>query len=237
MTLEILAKQSFQNQKSTKMNQKSLQSLLAVVVAAAPVVYAAYIFPQLPAEVPLHFGADGQPDRYGAKSELWFPILILAGVSLLTYFLVPNVGKIDPKKSADRMPETLQKIGIAVVFFMAGLNFFVLHSTLSGGAGTKTIAILMGVFFAYLGNLMHSMKPNYFVGIRLPWTLENETNWRKTHQFASKIWVAGGLIVVALSLLLPDRLALPVLIAFVLLMVMIPTIYSFLLYRKMQTEK
>jgi uncharacterized membrane protein len=64
----------------------------------------------------------------------------------------------------------------------------------------------MGAFFAVLGNYMHSIKPNYFVGFRTPWTLESEDNWRKTHQLVSKVWVPGGLLIISgTSFLLPFK--------------------------------
>jgi uncharacterized membrane protein len=62
---------------------------------------------------------------------------------------------------------------------------------------------LMGLLFSVLGNYMHSIKPNYFVGFRTPWTLENEDNWRKTHQLMARIWVPGGLLITIGTLLLP----------------------------------
>ena len=92
--------------------------------------------------------------------------------------------------------------------------------------------IILGLFFIILGNLMHSLKSNYFIGLRLPWTLENEDNWRKTHQLASKIWFAGGLFILISALLLPIKMMFILMIFSILIMALIPTIYSYRLFKK-----
>jgi uncharacterized membrane protein len=89
----------------------------------------------------------------------------------------------------------------------------------------------LSLFLAYLGNLMHSIKPNYFAGFRIPWTLENEDNWKKTHRLASKIWFAGGIILAVISLLLPVKLVIIVFLVAVLIMSIIPVVYSYRLFK------
>ena len=82
------------------------------------------------------------------------------------------------------------------------------------------------------GNFMHSIKPNYFVGVRVPWTLEDPENWRATHQLASKLWLAGGALLILLSLLLPAKYVPVALLAIIALLVLIPVSYSYLFFRK-----
>jgi uncharacterized membrane protein len=79
---------------------------------------------------------------------------------------------------------------------------------------------------------MHTIKPNYFAGIRVPWTLNNEENWRKTHLLAGKLWFAGGLVLAVLCLLLPDTPALIVFFTATMILVIIPVIYSYRLYQR-----
>jgi uncharacterized membrane protein len=76
------------------------------------------------------------------------------------------------------------------------------------------------------------VKPNYFVGIRVPWTLDNEDNWRKTHQLASKIWFVGGLFMAATALFLPAALSFYVFLAMIVVMGFIPMIFSYLEFKK-----
>ena len=90
----------------------------------------------------------------------------------------------------------------------------------------------MGLLFAYMGNILHSIKPNYFAGFRLPWTLESEENWRATHLLASKIWFAGGILIAILALLIKPIIMFFVMIGIVLVMAIIPTVYSYRMFTR-----
>ena len=84
--------------------------------------------------------------------------------------------------------------------------------------------------------LSQTIKPNYFLGIRTPWTLENETVWKETHRMAGKMWFVGGLIVVFASLILEEQLNLIVFLIIVGIITLIPIIYSYLLFKKIITS-
>jgi len=90
----------------------------------------------------------------------------------------------------------------------------------------------MGLLFAVIGNYLHAIRPNYFAGIRLPWTLDNEINWKRTHQLAGKIWFAGGLFITISTVFVPFLYAFKIVFATVIIMVLIPSIYSFWLFKK-----
>ena len=62
---------------------------------------------------------------------------------------------------------------------------------------------MAGLLFAFMGNLMHNIKPNYFAGVRTPWTLEDPDTWRATHRLAGKLWFGGGIFVTIAVLVLP----------------------------------
>ncbi|EJN93634.1 SdpI family protein [Streptococcus ratti] len=46
-----------------------------------------------------------------------------------------------------------------------------------------------------LGICLPKTRQSYTIGIRLPWTLDNEENWVKTHRMAGRLWVIGGLLI------------------------------------------
>jgi uncharacterized membrane protein len=79
---------------------------------------------------------------------------------------------------------------------------------------------------------MHSIKPNYFIGFRIPWTLENEENWRKTHQLVSKVWVVGGIVIAIATLTINITISIWIALLIFILLVAIPTIYSYQLYKQ-----
>lgn len=209
----------------------SAKFFLVLVLVTAPIIYLKIVYDKLPEKVAVHFGADMQPDRFGDKSELWNIIIILMGVSFLLYILMVNLGKIDPKNQSMQSKDLIEKIGLSVVTFLSLISIYIIYNSYNPTIG-NFIFILLGGFFTYLGNFMYNVKPNYFVGIRLPWTLENEDNWRKTHHLGGKIWVIGGLLIILTGILLSPALMYKILLPILLIMVLIPVIFSYRYYEK-----
>ena len=87
--------------------------------------------------------------------------------------------------------------------------------------------VFMGVLFLVLGFILPKCKQNYTIGIKLPWTLHDEENWDKTHKLAGKIWIAGGIIMTIAGLFNLTFLFMAIIFA----LVIIPTVYSFLIYK------
>jgi uncharacterized membrane protein len=92
--------------------------------------------------------------------------------------------------------------------------------------------VLVALLFAVLGLFMNNLKPNYFIGIRTPWTLEYEDIWQKTHHVASKLWSWGGLITAALVILVPAAYSHYIFICAIIPIALVPVVYSFLLFRE-----
>ena len=160
--------------------------------------------PTLPDTVPVHFGLSGAPDRYGAKSEFLIGPMIIMGMSVLVYLLFKFLPAIDPKKFVKYGEPTFQKIGVGIVVLMAALTIEITLAAITKNfKADKLVLPLMGLFFAFMGNLMHNIKPNYFAGIRTPWTLEDNDTWRVTHRLAGKMWFVGGIVLTITALLLP----------------------------------
>ena len=216
----------------------TLGTVLIFLIMIIPLVYAGSIYSSMPETIPLHFGIDGKADRFGNKSEIWFVIILMTVVSAGVYLLISNLPKIDPKKTAGQSPELYHKIAIVLVVFLCALNIVMIYSCMSGSFKLSNLMLpLLGLLFAILGNYMHSIKPNYFVGFRTPWTLENEDNWRKTHQLVGKLWVPGGILITISTLLLPTKAGFFVFLGIVVIITVIPGIYSYLYFKKQQQSK
>ena len=205
---------------------------IIVLIALLPAGYLALIWNNLPDTVPVHFGTDMQPDRYGEKSELWLVTLLLAGVSVGVYFLLNNLHRIDPKRKGRQTPATFNKLAAGLVVFMAALNMIILESARGALEMQRFVFPLMGILFAFIGNYMNHIKPNYFAGIRLPWTLSSDENWRRTHHLAGKLWFAGGILIAVISLFLSITSMLPVFIGIVAVLVLVPVLYSYKLFKQ-----
>lgn len=216
-------------------NNSLIQILSVVALISAPFIYAAFIWKDMPDRVATHFGIDGMPDAFGSKNQALMPVIFVMGVGLVMYFLIRNIEKFDPKITRLTPKDTFEKINILLLMFMSGLSIYIIHSTLHSQTG-YFLFVLLGLLFAGIGNFMHSIQPNYFIGLRLPWTLANNDNWRKTHQLAGKLWFGGGLLISISALFLKDPLPTFFLFGTVALMIFIPVVHSYRIYKKRQID-
>ena len=209
------------------MNLKKELPLIAIVLL--PFVYLAYIWNQLPEKVPMHWNIKGEIDRYGDKIEL---IIIPILLPLLVYVIFLVVPKIDPKNKLNKMGNKLQTIKVLLTTFMSILALFIIYSAKNQSfTNPNYIVLLIGILYIILGNYFKTIKANYFIGIRTPWTLENETVWKETHKLGGKMWFVGGIIVVLSSLILDKRPNFTIFLIITGIITIIPIVYSYLLIR------
>ena len=196
-----------------------------------PFIYLATIYNSLPQEVPIHFNWKGEADDWADKTMLF---LLPAGLCLFIYFLMLIVPAIDPKKKIQQMGSKYFDLRLILTIFISILSLYLLYVTKEGSIENPNIMVsLIGFLFLLLGNYFQTVRPNYFVGIRTPWTLENEQVWKKTHSLGGKIWVAGGVCIVFLGFLVNNiTVMLIVFFSLVLIMIMIPIIYSYIEFKK-----
>jgi uncharacterized membrane protein len=208
-------------------------TLFIVAITLVPCLYLAIVWNSIPQTVALHFDQHMEPDRTGDKSSLWLVTGIIAIVSIGTYFLLKNISKFDPKQRRGANPVSLNKLGGGLVVFLAALSIIIINSSYRGmPVMGRFLFPLLGLLLAFIGNCMNSIKPNYFAGFRLPWTLSDDDNWRRTHQLAAKIWFAGGLLITIIGIALPAPKVFRVFIILMVIMVIIPSVYSYKLFRE-----
>lgn len=214
--------------------KKTTFNTTAVGIATLPLVFLAVIYNGLPQTVPVHYGADMQPNRWGHKSELWFVTVLITLLSIGVYFLFRNLHKIDPKRSGAVPSALFQKLGFGLLVFMALLNLLLIQMTKGDLSLTRLLFPLCGLLFAFTGNYLHNVKPNYFAGFRVPWTLSSEENWRKTHRLGGRLWFGGGLLIAAVCPFLPAAFAFYFFMTVMTVMVCVPLVYSFRLSKNNQ---
>lgn len=216
--------------------KRLIQTLIWPIILA-PAAWLAIVWNIIPETVPMHYNLKGQVDRYGNKNELLIMICILTVVNAGIYLLLTNLHRIDPKKkyTKENLPR-MRSLAFAICMFISSITCFIIYSSMhpETSFNSKFITVGIGLLFVIIGNYMYNIKPNYFAGIRLPWTLENEDNWKKTHLLGGKIWFAGGLLIVLLSLFAPDHLMFILMFSIIALLVIIPVIYSYKLYKNNQ---
>ena len=88
----------------------------------------------------------------------------------------------------------------------------------------------MFLFFALLGNVMGKVRKNFYIGIRVPWTLASDRVWNDTHRLAAWLMVAGGILGFLLVISVPFAW----LIGVMLVTFLIPVVYSFVHYKALE---
>ena len=212
--------------KSINFSEVSLWAIMLL-----PFVYLATIWNGLPETVPTHFNENGVADGWGSKSTLiWMPVALI----FFTYLVMLVIPKIDPKKKLATMGKKYEQIKWIMVGLMVAISIMFIYSAKNGETGMSSNLLFagMGIFYALIGNYFPAIKHNYFLGIRTPWTLENETVWKRTHRLAGGWWMVGGIIIVLSSLMLKSEFALPVFVTVTLVIALVPIVYSYLEFKK-----
>ena len=131
------------------------------------------------------------------------------------------------------MGEKYTNLRIILTLFFSAIMCYIIYSSLPEKTFNPNflLACISGLF-VLLGNYFQTIRPNYFVGIRTPWTLENEDVWKKTHKTAGKIWMAFGILAIILAFFLPTKIFTAMFLTFVCIMVCAPVIHSYVLFRR-----
>ena len=213
------------------MIKKNLKALIiSSIIILLPMVAGLLLWDKLPEQVPCHWDIHGQVDGWSGKTQAVFlmPLLMLA-----MHWICVLAATADPK-SKHYHPKSIQLVLWICPILNLVLNTMVYAAALGYGVNVELImSLLMGVLFIFVGNLLPKMQQSYTMGIKLPWTLHNEENWNKTHRLGGKVWVIGGIIILSTALWGNFW----VLMATTLLMVLIPVVYSYCLYRKQTQNK
>jgi len=195
----------------------------------APFVVLAGFWNQVPERVPIHWNIRGEIDGWASKS---FGLLITPLIGFLAVALCHVVVWLDPKLRANldktnRMNKVLQIVRLAfAAFFDAvfGVQLAVAFGHKIAAARVITWCVLL--LFAILGNYLPNLRPNYFVGIRTPWTLEDAETWRATHRSGGKLMFFGSLLLFILEFFVSAGVFAFLFVSFMLLLVIWSFLYS-----------
>ena len=133
------------------------------------------------------------------------------------------------------MGNKLNNLRMILGLFMSALAIYILFSVQQKTSNPVLIFPLVGLLFAFLGNYFKTIKPNYFIGIKTPWTLENEEVWKKTHLLGGKLWFVGGLLM-ALTFVLPNNIQIYTFLTIVGVITIVPIVYSYLEFKKIKNQ-
>lgn len=200
---------------------------LSIVLASFACVVAFY--PRIPDPVPIQWSMHGVPKGWAPKPWGAF-ILPLTTAGLFVLFLV--LPKISPReKPIASFSQVYRHITNAVLGTLLAIT---VAATLAATGVRldmgRVVPLFVGVLLLVLGGLLAQVAPNYFVGIRTPWTLENEEVWRRTNRLGGKLLVVAGL---ATAVAAAFGAGTQVLLASVLGATLIAVLYSYVAYRRL----
>lgn len=210
-------------------NKVLKESYVLIFLTLACLAFGIWMYPQLPDRAPTHWNIRGEVDGWSGKTfaVFFFPVLSLAMYAMFN--LLPSM---DPNKAKyQQFAGAYAMVRAFLVLFMDAVYVLSLVAARGYPVNTDTFVRLgISLLFIGLGDQMGRVKQNWFVGIRTPWTLSSEENWRKTHRFGARTMVIAGI----LSLILVPFKGAAAVASFVLIIAgaMIPMAYSYVLFRK-----
>lgn len=215
--------------------KKVIEILIVLLILSIPILYATIVYSDLPEIIPIHFDLEGNPNGFGSRSSIFLGPLILAGAGIFSFFLITNLSSIDPKRYKQENGFLFIKLGFMLVIFLSALGIIIVRSSVvPGNIMIKNLFPLLGFLFMGFGYFMPSIGPNYFIGLRLPWTLESAENWNATHKLAGKWWMIGGALQIISGFILPAEAAAIVFFIIMAIMIAIPTGFSYLKFKRDQ---
>ena len=199
--------------------------LLSCAVTLLPCLIGLALWPQLPDEMPIHFGPTGMTDGWAGKAlaVFGFPLSLLAA-HLICIFCTLN----DPKR------ENIGKKPLALLFWLIPATSLIVNVCLYAYALNMQInmaticTFLMGLIFLVTGNILPKLQQNYTFGIKVSWALDDPENWAATHRMGGWCWAVTGVLLLTTGFWLPVWLMLVLLT----LAVAAPIVYSYVYYRQ-----
>lgn len=202
---------------------------IGLLISLIPLIIGLYFYGQVPDLMPTHFDFNNEPDRYSSKEFALFGLpLIMIGVYILVYFLT----KVDPRRKYQS--EKVMNITLLIIPIVSILTtLFTIFYTLGHRPNLGMwLNIFISILFIFIGNYMPKIRRNYTMGIKLPWTLHSDYVWDKTHRLGGMVFVIGGVINLIMSFI-----SLRFIFVTYLLIVVIPIVYSYLVYRGLGNEE
>ncbi len=208
--------------------ENKIRLFVSSFVTLLPMLFGVIFWNKLPDVMTTHWGADGVADGFSGKAfAVFVPTAIMLAVNLFCVFAT----------AFDQNGRNQNKKAFGIVFWIVPIISLLVNGAMynvafNGEANFEWLfPALFGILFIVMGNYMPKIVQNRTFGIKISWALNNEENWNRTHRMAGKLWVAGGVVLLA-SAFLPLKWTIAVILVVLLIMMIVPVIYSFSIYCK-----
>lgn len=200
-------------------------TVITTVLTLLPVILGAVLYHRLPDMVATHWGFNNQPNGWSPKWVACFGIpAFMAAINLIVGIATEGENKLNG---------TSKTVINICRWIVPVLSIIMVPMMLFAEMGVemdveKIVCTILGVLFVVLGNYLPKCRQNYYVGIKLPWTLSSEENWNKTHRLGGFVWMICGVIMLISTWAGISWMTVVVLFA----MIIIPSVYSYILHRR-----
>jgi uncharacterized membrane protein len=218
-------------------------SAAAIAVMLGAWIWVALALPEEATQVPVHWGVSGRPDGFVPRSEAIavFGLFPALGLFLaLVFWAVPHLEPLRENLLKGSRAYLVGWIGAeAVIAFVAlGTAFAWTAPPTSPAADAfvnsvfvRLVVAASGLVLVFLGDAMPKTRPNFFVGVRTPWTLSSDLSWEKTHRFSGRMMVLTGLWIIFAPFLLGGVVLIGAIVAPILASVLAAIVYSYIVWR------
>lgn len=213
------------------MSQKR-RLIVGFAFVAVSAIASALAYPDLPREMAIHFSAEGTPDDYMSKP---LAVALLPAIEVVALGMYAAIPRLDPLgENFEAFEDYYDLAAVVTVAILAYVHGAVLAWNLGYEFQMgQVIAPIIAVVGFVFGTVVENAKQNWFVGIRTPWTLSDERVWEQTNQRSGILFKIAG-VVALLGIPFPQYFEILV-IGPIALAALIPTVYSYVLYRRIHS--
>ncbi len=207
-----------------------MRKWLPLLFVIADLLIVGTVYSRLPERMPVHWGLFGNVDRYGSRAEAVF---LLPLIALAVWGLLRALPLIDPLRvNYARFAGAYDTVIAAVVGMMLLIHLGIIGVAMGWNIPMQRLVPgVLGVLFVIIGNALPRARPNWWFGIRTPWTLSNERVWTRTHRVAGYVTMAAGAACI-LAAIIASPLSMIVSVAVVLVSSFIPVVYSYFVWKQ-----
>jgi uncharacterized membrane protein len=170
-----------------------MRKLIAPLLILASAAFSIAVWSRLPERMPVHWGVRGEVNGYGSRAQGAFLLpIIMLGLWLLLRFLP----RIDPRRANyAKFADTYELLVDSLVTLFAVMHVALIGAALGWPVSMERVApALIGLQFIVLGNALPRARPNWWFGIRTPWTLSNDRVWTRTHRVGGYLMAGAGVV-------------------------------------------
>ena len=213
----------------------ALRKWYPLLLAAVGSVLSLAVYARLPDSLAVHFDLEGNPNGWMPRpvGAFFGPVFILLLAGLLR-----GVRRIDPREeNYARFDRAYETIVASVLLLLLGTHLIVIATALGFRVPVgRLVPALVGGLFVATGNVMPQMRPNWWFGVRTPWTLSNDRVWTRTHRLAGYSMTGAGIVMILSGFVFPVRLGAPIVVGAAVASVLAPAVYSYLTWRREQSR-